>query len=120
MIRRDYRLYLQEIYDAISEIEVFTEGFSLEQFSNDKLRMKGVFANLIIIGEAVDKLPSNIKHGNRRIPWKTWMRMKETRNKLAHAYYNATPESLWTVAKCELPQIKPVIKKLIEERTEEQ
>jgi uncharacterized protein with HEPN domain len=112
---RDYRLYLQEIYDAISEIEVFIQGFSLEEFRNDKLRIKGVFANLIIIGEAVDKLPKKIKHGNRQIPWRTWMRMKETRNKLAHAYYNATPESLWAIANSELPLIKPVIKKLIED-----
>ena len=114
MIRRDYKLYLQEIYDAISEIEVFTEGLSLEQFRNDKLRIKGVFANLIIIGEAVDKLPKNVKHGNRQIPWRTWMRMKETRNRLAHAYYNAIPESLWAIAKFELPLIKPAIKKLVE------
>ena len=113
---RDYKLYLQEIYDAISEIEDFTQDLSLEDFKNDKLRMKGVFANLIIIGEAVNKLPRNIKHENKQIPWKTWMRMKETRNKLAHAYYNATPESLWSIAKSELPSIKPEIKKMIEEQ----
>lgn len=113
---RDYKLYLQEIYDAITEIEDFTLGLSLEEFRNDKLRIKGVFANLIIIGEAVDKLPKNIKHENRQIPWRTWMRMKETRNKLAHAYYNATPESLWAIAKSELPPLKPIIKKIIEEQ----
>ena len=116
MSSRDYKLYLQEIYDAISEIEEFTKGFSFEEFKGDKLRIKGVFANLIIIGEAVDKLPGKVKHGNRQIRWKTWMRMKETRNKLAHAYYNATPESLWAIAKFELPPLKPIIKKMIEEQ----
>ena len=68
MKSRDYKLYLQEIYEAITEIEDFTQGLSLEEFRNDKLRIKGVFANLIIIGEAVDKLPKNIKHENRQIP----------------------------------------------------
>ena len=38
---RDYKLYLQEIYDAITEIEDFTLGLSLEEFRNDKLRIKG-------------------------------------------------------------------------------
>jgi uncharacterized protein with HEPN domain len=114
MKRRDFRVYLQEIYDAIGEIEDFTHGFSLDEFRNDKLRIKGVFADLIIIGEAVDKLPKHVKHGNRQIPWRTWMRMKETRNKLAHEYYNATPESLWAIAISELPSIKPIIKKMIE------
>jgi len=113
---RDYKLFLQDIYDAITEIEFFTEGLSLNEFENDKLRIKGVFANLIIIGEAVDKLPKYIKHENRQISWRTWMRMKETRNKLAHAYYNATPESLWSIAKSELPPLKPIIKKMIEEQ----
>ena len=113
---RDYKLYLQEIIDAITEIEVFTENLSFEEFKVDKLRIKGVFANLIIIGEAVDKLPAKIKHESSQIRWKTWMRMKETRNKLAHAYYNVTPESLWTMAKSELPPLKPLIKKIISEQ----
>jgi len=113
---RNYKLYLQEIYDAINEIDDFIEGLSLEEFEGDKLRIKGVFADLIIIGEAVGKLPKNIKHGNLQISWKTWMRMKETRNKLAHAYYNATPQSLWLIAKSELPPIKPLIKRMLEEQ----
>lgn len=113
---RDYKLYLRDIYDAIAEIESFTESLSLEEFKKDKLRIKGVLANLIIIGEAVDKLPKHIKHENRQIPWRVWMRMKETRNKLAHAYFNATPESLWSIAKYELPPIKPIIRKMIDEQ----
>lgn len=116
MRERDYKQYLQDIYDAITEIEDFTDDFPLDEFRLDKLRIKGVFANLIIIGEAVDRLPKHIKHENRQIPWRVWMRMKETRNKLAHAYYNATPQSLWEIAKCELPAIKPIIKKMIDEQ----
>jgi uncharacterized protein with HEPN domain len=29
---RDYKLFLQDIYDAIAEIEFFTEDLSLEDF----------------------------------------------------------------------------------------
>lgn len=36
MKSRDYKLYLQEIYEAITEIEDFTQGLSLEEFRNDK------------------------------------------------------------------------------------
>ena len=34
MTFRDYKLYLQDIYDAITEIELFTESLSLEEFKD--------------------------------------------------------------------------------------
>jgi uncharacterized protein with HEPN domain len=49
---RDYRLYLKEIFDATDEIEEFTEGFSLKDFVPNKMAVRAVITDLIIIGEA--------------------------------------------------------------------
>jgi uncharacterized protein with HEPN domain len=114
---RDYRLYLKEIFDAIDEIEEFTKGFSLKDFASNKMAVKAVITDLIIIGEAVDKIPKNIKYNYRQIPWRTWERMRETRNELAHEYYNVKPDVLWAIIKYELPPIKPIIKKILDDET---
>jgi len=74
---RDYRLYLKEIFDAIDEIEEFTKGFSLKDFVSNKMAVRAVITDLIIIGEAVDKIPKNVKYNYRQIPWRTWERMRE-------------------------------------------
>jgi uncharacterized protein with HEPN domain len=43
--------------------------------------------------------------------------MRETRNELAHEYYNVKPEALWSIIKYELPPIKPLIKKILAKET---
>ena len=116
-MKRDFRLYLQEIFDAINEIEEFTEGFTVIDFVNNKMAVRAIITDLIIIGEAVDKIPKNVKYNYRQIPWRTWERMRETRNELAHEYYNVKPEVLWVIVKFELPPIKPIIKKILDKET---
>jgi uncharacterized protein with HEPN domain len=113
-MKRDFRLYLKEIFDAIDEIEEFTKGFTETDFTTNKMAVRAIITDLIIIGEAVDKIPKNIKYSYRQIPWRTWERMKETRNELAHEYYNVKPAVLWSIVKYELPPIKPIIKKIID------
>jgi uncharacterized protein with HEPN domain len=95
-MKRDYRLYLKEIFDAIDEIEEFTKGFSQSDFVNNKMAVRAIITDLIIIGEAVDKIPRSVKFNYRQIPWRTWERMRMTRNELAHEYYNVKPEVLWS------------------------
>ena len=36
-MQRDYKVYLQDIRDAIVRIETYTKGFSLEKFLADTL-----------------------------------------------------------------------------------
>ncbi len=116
-MKRNYALYLKDIYDAINEIEEFTEGLTQQDFTANKLVVRAVITDLIIIGEAVDKIPKNVKYNYRQIPWRTWERMRETRNELAHEYYNVKPEVLWSIVKCELPPLKPIIKEMLNKET---
>ena len=39
-MKRDFRLYLKEIFDAIDEIEEFTKGFTLTDFVNNKMAVR--------------------------------------------------------------------------------
>ena len=116
-MKRNYALYLKDIYDAIADIEEFTEGLTEQDFVKNKIVAKAIVTELIIIGEAVDKIPKNVKYNYRQIPWRTWERMRETRNELAHEYYNVKPEVLWSIVKHELPPLKPLIKEMLDKET---
>ena len=83
----------------------------------NKVVVRAIITDLIIIGEAVDKIPKNVKYNYRRIPWRTWERMRDTRNELAHEYYNVKPEVLWSIVRYELPPLKPLIKEMLEKET---
>jgi uncharacterized protein with HEPN domain len=116
-MKRTYALYLKDIYDAIDEIEQFIEGLTEQDFKENKMAVRAIITDLIIIGEAVDKIPKSAKYNFRQIPWRIWERMRETRNELAHEYYNVKPEVLWSIVKYELPPLKPLIKEMLEKET---
>jgi uncharacterized protein with HEPN domain len=116
-MKRTYALYLKDIYDAIDEIEKFTEELTEQGFKENKMAVRAIITDLIIIGEAVNKIPKTIKYNYKQIPWRTWERMKQTRNELAHEYYNVKPEVLWSIVKYELPPLKPLIKEMLEKET---
>jgi uncharacterized protein with HEPN domain len=56
-MKRDYRLYLDDILEAIGKIERYTEGLGIEQFKNDDKTYDAVIRNFAIIGEAVKHIP---------------------------------------------------------------
>ncbi len=41
-MKKDYKLYLKEIFDAIDEIEEFTKGFSQNDFVNNKMALQAI------------------------------------------------------------------------------
>lgn len=112
---RNCALFLKDIYDAIDEIEQFTKNLTEQTFAQNKMAARAIITDLIIIGEAVDKILKTVKYNFRKIPWRTWERMRETRSELAHEYYNVKPEALWAIVKYELPPLKPLIEEMLED-----
>ncbi|WP_362927163.1 HepT-like ribonuclease domain-containing protein [Desulfonatronospira sp.] len=51
-MHRDFRLYLDDILDAVQQIRIYTEGMHESDFSKDRKTQDAVIRNLEIIGEA--------------------------------------------------------------------
>jgi len=58
---RDYKLYLDDILQAIKKIEKYTKDISVKKLKEDTLIVDAVVRNLEIIGEAVKNIPLRIK-----------------------------------------------------------
>lgn len=114
MIRRfrDYIDYVQDIYDAIEEVEWFLEGMALEDFVKDKKTINAVVRSVEVIGEATKKIPKSIKEKYPNIPWK---KMSGMRDKLIHEYFGIDIEILWKVAVGNVPSLKPTIYNILKE-----
>ncbi len=50
---RDYKVYLEDILEAIAKIGRYTEEMSFEMFSKDDKTADAVVRNLEVIGEAI-------------------------------------------------------------------
>ncbi|MGC8720947.1 MAG: DUF86 domain-containing protein [Thermodesulforhabdaceae bacterium] len=111
-MKRDYRLFLKDIIDAMEAIERFVEGMELIDFMKDDKTSSAVIRKFEIIGEAVKYLPDHIKEKHARIPWK---KMAGMRDKLIHAYFGVDYLLIWETIKSEIPKLKPELRKVLQE-----
>ena len=65
--------------------------------------------NIQVIGEAVSKLPAEIKETEPKIPWTL---IKGMRNRHIHEYFGTDLSLVWNVIKNELPSFYAVLKQM--------
>lgn len=113
MKQRDFTDYLQDILDAINNIEEFVDDMSFEQFVKDKKTLHAVVRNIEIIGEASKNIPDSVKAKHKELPWK---KMTGMRDKLIHGYFGVDVETLWKAVKENIPPLKKSVQKMLKDQ----
>lgn len=111
-MNRHYGLFIKDILTAIDNIEDFVKGLSFEEFCKSEKTQSAFVWQIQIIGEAVKNIPKDIRDRYKEVPWKYMARM---RDKIAHFYFGIDYEIVWGVVKNNLPEIKPLLKKVYQE-----
>lgn len=111
-MKRDFRVYLDDILESILYIEAYTENLTKQGFKNDIGKQDAVVRRLEIIGEAVKHIPEEIKKDHREIPWN---KITGARNIFVHEYFGVKLERVWDTIKQDLPRFKEQIEKLLKE-----
>ena len=110
--KREFKDYINDIYDAINKIQKFTKNMNFEEFTSDDKTIYAVIRCFEIIGEATKKLPKNVKNEYTNIPWHE---MSGIRDKLIHEYFGANLEVVWKTIIEDLPELKQTIKKIVDD-----
>jgi uncharacterized protein with HEPN domain len=113
MKSRDYRDFLNDILEAIADIETFINDLSYEEFAKDRKTLNAVVRSLEVIGEAAKNIPDKIKTEYTDVPWK---RMTGMRDKLIHGYFGVNTKTLYKAAKDDIPPLKEPIDKILKEK----
>lgn len=111
MSERGVKLYLDDIRDAIRKIEKYTRGITFEKFAKDEKAIDAIARNILIIGEAANHIPKEVKAKNPNVAWNE---IKGMRNKIVHEYFGVDTEILWKTVKEDIPVFKKQISKLLE------
>jgi len=106
---RDYRLYLEDIFESIKKIKNYTKGMSFDEFAKDEKTIDAVVRNFEIIGEASKQLPREIKDKHSEIEWKA---TTDFRNVIIHEYFGIDLKIMWDIIKNELPPLEGKLKHL--------
>lgn len=109
-MKKDYKVYLNDILHSMELTQDFTEGLSLGEFKIDDKTQFAVIRCLEVIGEATKRLPDNFRDTNTDIPWKA---MAGMRDRLIHGYDVVDNEIIWTTVKKTIPNLIISLKKLI-------
>ena len=109
-MKKDFKDYLDDMINAINEIETSTRDVSFEEFVKNYEKINSVAYDVLILGEAVDKIPKVIQEENPQIPWRV---LNDIRNKHIHEYHTVKPDKLWKMAKQSLPKIKELLEEIL-------
>jgi uncharacterized protein with HEPN domain len=77
------------------------------------MRYSAVIREFEIIGEAVGKLPMELKAGYPGIPWQD---IKDFRNLLAHEYFGVDLEIVWNTANKDLPPLMDAVQEIVKRK----
>ncbi|CCI35127.1 MAG: DUF86 domain-containing protein [Microcystis sp.] len=111
MTQREFRDFLQDILEAICQLEKMTQDLSFEEFSTKIEIFLSAVKLIEIIGEAVKNIPDEVRVNYPNIPWKNIAGM---RDKLVHEYWAIDEKVVWKVIQNNLPQLKRIIISIIE------
>ena len=111
MYRREYRDFLDDIHKSIVLIKEFTNEINFTTFEKDIKTQYAVIRCFEIIGEAVKKLPLELRERNSDIPWAL---MAGMRDRLIHGYDTVDTGILWrTISMDVLPLANQITKIVI-------
>jgi len=110
-MKRDFKLFVADILDAMEAIEEFIKGKDLKDLLEDEKTLSAVLWKLTLIGEAAKHIPQDLRKRWPEIPWKE---MAGMRDRIVHAYFGIDRQLLWETITVHIPRIKPALRTMLE------
>jgi uncharacterized protein with HEPN domain len=111
-MKRDFKLFVKDILDAIDKIYEFIGKMEYGEFIKDDKTATAVVKKIEIIGEAIKNIPRDVRAKYNSIPWRDIVGM---RNKITHNYFGIDYEIVWKVVKEKLPALKIQVEQVLKE-----
>ncbi len=87
MSKRKLDVYLQDILESIEQIQEYLDGIDEEEFYKNSEKQDAVLRRLEIIGEAVKRIPDDIRDEYEEVPWR---KIAGIRDIIIHEYFGVT------------------------------
>jgi len=109
---RDSRVYLEDILEATRKITAYTGSLSKPAFLEDEKTIDAVVRNLEVIGEAVKKLPEDLRAQHSAVEWK---KIAGLRDILIHEYFGLDAEIVWDIVQNKVPALDREVRTMLKE-----
>lgn len=109
---REWQFRIEDMIEAIGQIEQFVQGMNLHAFCEDRKTSAAVIRNLEILGEAARHVPDEVTARFPAVPWK---KTRDMRNVLIHAYFGVDLGTVWRTVQEDLPPLKGELETVLKE-----
>ena len=113
-MQRELKAYFEDILTSITKIERYICKMTKEDLSGNEMALDAVVRNLEIIGEAVKRIPEEIRRDYSDIPWR---KISGLRDILIHEYLGININIIWDVISNKLGPLKDTIIALIDDHS---
>jgi uncharacterized protein with HEPN domain len=110
MKTKDYKLFVEDMLEAMDKIERYTKGLSYETFAKNDVLVDEVIGNLEIIGESSENIPEDVREKYPDIPWERMIGLKNIDDL----------GIIWEIVTKNLPETKPKIIAMLKSFREEE
>src|SRR3989338_10478243 len=76
-MKREYKLFIQDIKECIAQIDEFVGDMTLEEFKADEKTSSAVVRKIESIGEATKNVPKEIRQKYKELPWSDMAKMRD-------------------------------------------
>jgi uncharacterized protein with HEPN domain len=91
-----------DLYHALNQILTFTQNMDKQEFINDEKTQSSVLYQLVIMGEAVNRLSEQFKNQYPQIPFNEIRGMK---NRVVHEYKEVDCDIIWEAIQKDIPEL---------------
>ena len=109
---RDSKVYLEDILEATRKITTYAGSLSKAAFLEDEKTLDAVVRNLEVIGEAVKKLPEDLRARHSAVEWK---KIAGLRDILIHEYFGLDAEIVWDIVQTKVPVLDQEVRTMLNE-----
>ena len=101
---------LLDLCQALQKILVFIENMNQAEFNNDEKTQSSVLYQLVIVGEAINRLSEEFKSQYPEIPFDE---IRGMRNRVVHEYNEVDCDIIWEAIQYDIPPLLEVLSPLI-------
>ena len=109
---RDYKVFLEDILEAVERIVAYTSDPATADFTKDPRTLDAVIRNLLVIGEAVKSIPASVRDKHPVVEWRKWAGLRDV---LIHEYFGIKPNVIRNVVEEKITNLRNQVKDILAE-----